>query len=539
MKRYKSSPLLLPALLVTGCASVGQVAAPVTQTATKPTPVIEQSGPTASSSDQTLIQSIPEIDNAAAPSAGVAIDDWATPVTVDVWDRMREGFGLEGRAQPQVRKAIKRYKRTPRDVEYGLQRGDPYIAYILDAVQQRNYPTEIVLLPFVESSFDPFAYSHGRAAGLWQFIPATGRIYGLKQDWWYDERRDVIASTTAALDYLGKLHRQFDGDWLLALAAYNSGSGTVSKAIRRNRKAGKPTDFWHLKLPKETRAYVPRLIAISTLVREPEQHGITLPPLAARPAFAEVETNGQLDIGIAAELAGVETKTLYQLNPGFNRWATHPDGPHRLLVPVSSASVFSENLANLPAEHRSRWVRHKITGGQTLSGIAKQYDTTVAVLRDANDLSGSTIRTGRHLLVPVAARDATQYAALKRTSAPRGQGSKTTYRVRNGDSLWEIAQKHRVSVRQVARWNRIGTKTVIRPGQKLVIWTKGTDGKDNDRVRSIRYTVRRGDSLYLISKKFNVSIAELRRWNKLDEDKFIQPGQQLTLYVDITRPSRS
>ena len=247
----------------------------------------------------------------------------------------------------------------------------------------------------------------------------------------------------------------------------------------------------------------------------------------------------KLDIGVAAELAGVEAETLYQLNPGFNRWATHPDGPHRLLVPAASASVFSENLANLPAEHRLKWVRHKITKGQTLSGIAQKYDTTVAVLRDANDLSGNTIRSGKHLLVPVAARDATQYAALKRNQAPRGKGSKTTYRVRNGDSLWNIARKHSVSVRQVARWNRIGTNTVIRPGQTLVIWTKDAGDKQHKRVRSIRYTVRSGDSLYLISKKFNVSVAELRRWNNLDKNKYIQPGQRLTLYVDITRVSRS
>ncbi len=533
MKLNYYSLVLLPALLAAGCAMVEPAVTPVAQTGAMPGAGTDPAAPDPAPVAQTAPGSIPEIDQAQSPSAGLA----TAPPPENIWIRLRKGFRLEGAQQAQVRKAINRYKRVPRDVEYVLQRGDPYIAYILNEVERRGYPTEIVLLPFVESSYDPFAYSHGRASGLWQFIPATGRIYGLKQDWWYDERRDVVASTTAALDFLGKLHRQFDGDWLLALAAYNSGSGTVSSAIRRNRKAGKPTDFWHLKLPKETRVYVPRLMAISAMVRDPDRYGIILPALTTTPAFAEVDTGGQLDIGIAAELAGVETETLYRLNPGFNRWATHPDGPHRLLVPASSATVFSGNLANLPAENRLKWVRHKVTRGQTLSGIAQKYDTRVAVLRDANDLSGTTIRAGQHLLVPVAARDATQYAALKRNTAPRGQGSKTTYRVRNGDSLWNIAQQHSVSVRQVARWNRIGTNAVIRPGQKLVIWTKGSGGKNNERVRSIRYTVRSGDSLYLISKKFNVSIAELRRWNKLDEDKYIQPGQQLTLYVDVTRSS--
>jgi membrane-bound lytic murein transglycosylase D len=533
MKLNNYSPVLLPLLLAAGCTTLEPVTTPVTHTGSVSSTATEPVTPDPAPTAQTATGSIAEIDQAPSTSAGLV----TAPAPEDIWIRLRKGFRLEGVEQAQVRKAINRYKRSPRDVEYVLQRGDPYIAYILSEVERRGYPTEIVLLPFVESGYDPFAYSHGRASGLWQFIPATGRIYGLKQDWWYDERRDVVASTTAALDFLGKLHRQFDGDWLLALAAYNSGSGTVSSAVRRNRKAGKPTDFWHLKLPKETRVYVPRLMAISAMVRDPDRYGIILPALTATPAFTEVDIGGQLDIGIAAELAGVATETLYRLNPGFNRWATHPDGPHRLLVPASSATVFSGNLANLPAENRLKWVRHKVTRGQTLSGIAQKYDTRVAVLRDANDLSGTTIRTGQHLLVPVAARDATQYAALKRNTAPRGKGSKTTYRVRNGDSLWNIAQQHSVSVRQVARWNRIGTNAVIRPGQKLVIWTRESGGGHGTRTRSIRYTVRSGDSLYLIAKKFNVSIAELRRWNKLDENKYIQPGQQLTLYVDVTRPS--
>lgn len=533
MKLHNYSPLLLPLLLVHGCASLEPATPPVSESLAQAIPP-DDCYPEADS----LGDIIAAIDATAAPAAGVSTT-LTTPFTQEIWTGLREGFALESAEQAQVRKAIKRYRQSPRDVELILQRSDPYLAYILNEVRQRGYPTEIVLLPFVESSFDPFAYSHGRAAGLWQFIPATGRIYGLKQDWWYDERRDVVASTEAALDFLGKLYRQFDQDWLLALAAYNSGSGTVRSAMRRNRKAGKPTDFWHLQLPKETRAYVPRLIAISAIVNDPDRYGIILPPLSTTPAFAKVDTGGQLDIGIAAELAGVETETLYQLNPGFNRWATHPDGPHRLLVPAASASVFSQNLANLPAEQRLKWVRHRIKRGETLSGVAQKYSTTVAVLRDANDLRGTTIRAGSHLLVPVAARDAAQYAALKRSTPPRGKGSKTTYEVRNGDSLWNIARKHSVSVKQVARWNRIGTKTPIRPGQQLVIWTKDSDGQHKQRVRSVRYTVRSGDSLFRISKKFNVSIAELRRWNKLDKDKHIRPGQQLTLYVDVTKLSRS
>lgn len=512
--RYSLS--ILSALLLASCATVEPVPAPAALAEPVAAPAIEQPAQTVPAAN-----AIP----AQAPR--------------DTWAELRDGFRLADIEHKSVRRAISRYSRSPRDVKDIFVRGKPYMTYILDEVSLRGFPTEIALLPFVESGFDPFAYSHGRAAGLWQFIPGTGKIYGLKQDWWQDERRDIIASTEAALDHLDKLQQQFEGDWLLALAAYNSGSGTVRSAMRRNRKAGKPTDFWHLKLPRETRDYVPRLLAISAIVRQPEKYGISLPELPANAAFAMVDTDGQLDIAVAAELAGVTTDELYRLNPGFNRWATHPDGPHRLLVPNASADVFRDNLFAMPENERTRWVRHRINKGETLSHIAQKYDTTVAVLRSTNQLSGTTVRTGRHLLVPVASRDASQYAAIKTSITPRGRGSKTTYRVKDGDSLWVIAKKHSVTVHQVARWNRLGTRGIIRPGQELVIWVKDAGGAQDKRLRSIRYTVRSGDSLYLISRKFSVSIAELRRWNKLDENKYLQPGQKLTLYVDVTRLSSS
>ena len=529
---HKAAVLLL-ALLGAGCAMHGPVEMPVEQ-------ATEDSG--ADTPCESVAESSADplpllIEHAQPTAAGPLLQDAPRIVTRDPWSRLRDGFMLEAGDHKAVRKAIRKYSRSPRDVEIIFERGDPYIAYILDEVEQRGYPTELALLPFVESGYDPFAYSHDRAAGLWQFIPGTGRMYGLQQDWWYDGRRDVVASTRAALAYLGKMQQKFDGDWLLALAAYNAGSGKVSKAIRINRKAGKPIDFWHLKLPRETRSYVPRLLAISHIVREPERYGVTLPPIADEPAFAVVDTGGQLDIGIAAELAGVQTDTLYRLNPGFNRWATHPDGPHRLLVPAASAEVFGQNLAGLPEEQRLKWVRHKITRGQTLSHIASKYDTTVAVLKSANQLSGTTIRSGRHLLVPVAARDVTQYAALNRAlEGGNTRGNRTTYRVRNGDNLWDIARLHNVSVKQVARWNRLDSRAVIRPGQKLVIWSKAGGSPYDGQVRSISYTVRSGDSLYTIAKRYDVTIADLRRWNALDKGSYIQPGQQLTLYVDVTRP---
>jgi membrane-bound lytic murein transglycosylase D len=485
----------------------------------------------------------PVLHDQAAPAAGTVTQVHLNPripaplpADDDFWQGVRNGFRLSEGHRKSVTRQVDIYSNHTRQVERVLQRAEPYLAYIHNEVERRGFPAEITLLPFVESGFDPFAYSHGRAAGLWQFIPSTGKRYGLQQDWWFDGRRDVVASTTAALDYLEKLQRQFDGDWLLALAAYNSGEGTVLQAIRRNRKAGKPTDFWNLALPPETATYVPRLLAICAIVKHPEKYGVDLIPVDTTPAFLVVDTGSQLDLAVAADLAGMDIEVLYRFNPGFNRWATHPEGPHRLAIPVEKSGLFRENLANLPEAERVKWVRHKIRRGETLSHIASHYNTTVRVLRGTNELRGTNIRAGSHLLIPVAAKDPARYAALKKQLQTRHpSGSRITYKVQHGDSLWDIARKHKVTVNQVTRWNRLDSGALIKPGQKLVIWQGGTGLHKGRRIRSVYYTVRHGDTLYEISRKFNVTIRELRQWNELPKGKYLQPGQNLKLYVDVTR----
>ena len=455
------------------------------------------------------------------------------------WQQLRSGLQLDGSRHVEVQRQLAHYRKNAGQVEAIFQRGAPYLGYIQDEVSKREFPAEITLLPFVESSYDPFAYSHGRAAGLWQFIPETARIYGLQQEWWYDGRRDVVSSTQAALDYLDRLQKQFDGDWLLALAAYNSGSGTVSRAIRRNRKAGKPTDFWHLALPPETSDYVPKLLAISAVVAQPDTYGISLEPLPVQAMFEVVPTGGQLDLAVAAELAGLEMEELHRLNPGLNRWATPPDGPHRLAIPNGRVSEFRDNLAALPEAERIKWVRYKIQQGDTLSQIATHYDTTTAVLVHTNNLDGTGIQTGKHLLIPVAVKQPERYNVLAdHLQTKRAEANKLTYRVRDGDNLWSIANRHKVSVRQITRWNRLDSGALIRPGQNLVIWQSRKGGAEKI-VRTVYYRVRSGDSLYGIAQKFNVSITDLRRWNKLPEGKYLQPGQNLKLYVDVTRVMRS
>lgn len=470
----------------------------------------------------------------------------AKPVSDDLWQLTREHMQLNlDNDQPRLQTQFKWYARHPQYMQRVSTRASRYYYYILSEVIKRDMPAEIALLPIVESAYDPFAYSHGRAAGAWQFIPGTAKHFGLKSSWWYDGRRDIIASTDAALTYLQQLHKRFD-DWELALAAYNCGGGTVSKAIRRNKEKGLPTDFWSLKLPKETRAYVPKLLAIARLIRDAEQQSIPLAPIANTPAFELVELESQIDLAQAADLGSITTQELYQFNPGFNRWATDPDGPHHLLIPVASVDQFRTRLAKLPAEQRVNWTRYKIRSGDTISTIATQYKTTSTVIRNANKLQNNSIRAGRYLLIPSAKHQASDYVLSqsqrfnrKENQLSQSNRNKSSYKVKSGDSFWKIANQNKVSVRQLASWNHMAPGDPLRTGQTLTIWKsptkQGLNRSDEQLIRRIGYSVRNGDSLYAIAGHFSVSIKDIRRWNNLDNSQYLQPGQKLTLYVDITK----
>lgn len=464
----------------------------------------------------------------------------------DLISRMIKGFSLSYPDERRVRQELNWYSSHPGYIQRIQERAEPYLHFILEEIDQRGMPSEIALLPAVESAFQPFAYSPGRAAGMWQFIPSTGRHFGLKQNWWYDGRRDLISSTQAALDYLQSLNRQFDGDWELALAAYNSGAGTVRSAIRRNKKKGRATDFWSLDLPDETSAYVPRLLALSEIFRHPDDHGISLMNFPDEAYFTTVDIGSQLDLALAADMAGLPIQDLYLLNSGFNRWATDPDGPHRLNLPLDKADTFVAALEKLPAEQRLTWKRYKIKPGDSLSVIARQHKTTVKLLRRVNKLHGNSIRAGRHLLIPVSshALEHYVYSAEQRTASIQNRqrkGSKQHYVVKPGDSLWKIARNHNVSYRKLAKWNGMAPGDPLKTGQRLVIWTDQTvtaeisplDLQPAGTQSSLHYKVRRGDSLSRIAARFKVSVSDLKRWNTLS-GKYLQPGQRLKLYVDVT-----
>jgi membrane-bound lytic murein transglycosylase D len=513
MRPFNLTSAVLCLLLLNGCSTLTP---PASSTATEPDSKAKA----------------PAVETRQVPAAA----DAQPAPEADLWSALRTDFSLPDKQHARVKKQARVYKKNPHHVERVFDTGSPYIAYIHAEIRKRDLPGEIALLPFIESGYNPFAYSSGHAAGLWQFIPSTGKHFGLKQDQWYDGRRDVIASTEAALDYLEQLNGEFRGDWLLTFAAYNAGGGTVRKAIRKNRENGKPADYWHLDLPTETEKYIPKLLAISTVVEFPDHYNVSLPDIGTEPVFVAIDAGRQLDISMAAELAGMDADRLYAINPGLSHRVMPPEGPYTLAVPAAKSGRFETRLAQLPDDQGIRQLTHVVQPGETLSGIAQRYQTSVAALGRINGIEPDRIRSGQTLAIIGPPKSTQTTLVAKRQRNINETSRRLTYRVKPGDNLWNIARRHRVSVGQVANWNRIDNDALLRPGQKLVIWKGGKAPASAQ--KPVIHTVRRGDSLYRISREYNVSVAQLRKWNNLPEGRYLQPGQDLKLFVDATQATR-
>ena len=455
----------------------------------------------------------------------------ALPTIYDnLWDRVTAGFSLQGYySHPAVIHEVARYQTSQMLFDRVAERASPYLFWIVEELERRELPLELALIPVVESGFNPTAYSQQDAAGLWQFIAATGNKYGLEQNWWYDGRRDPIASTIAALDYLEALYARFDQDWLLAFAAYNTGEGNVIRAIRKNQRNSQPTDFWSLPLATETKAHVPRILAIAKIVANTKEYGIDLASLPNDPYFDIVEVNSQIDLSLAARLADLELERLEQLNPAYLQWATHPDAQQTLLLPKNRVPAFTQKLAALPSQDRVTWDRYEIRSGDSLGAIARNLSTRVDILRTVNNLNGDQIIAGKSLLVP-------RTSSPDQLVAPAGwqQQTDTTtlivpehYQVKPGDSLWAIARKFDLKSGDIAQWNKLEPRSVLRPGQILAL--KSTTSNENNNLinsdRNFTYQVESGDSLAKIARQFNVTLDQILSWNDIDNDRRIYPGQ--------------
>ena len=460
----------------------------------------------------------------------------------DVFDRMRAGFKIDDVDSPRIDQQLAFYANNPDYLERVFGRAVPYMHHIVKEIESRGMPLELALLPVVESAFEPYAQSWVRANGLWQFMPGTGERFGLKQDWWYDGRRDVLASTRAALDYLQYMHDEFFDDWLLAVAGYNCGEARVQREVAKNRALGKPVDFFSLNLPSETRAYVPKLMAMRRLIANPEDYGIAFSPIPNEPYFARVDTGGQLDLSLAAELAGITVDEMYELNPGFHRWATDPAGPHFLLVPRDTADAFQRNLELLSPDERVRVSLHKVRQGESVASISKKYKTQPIVVRDMNNLGSDALVVGSEIRVPTAVVNLPAKVMLAAARVD-GRGNRSGRRpavhvVRSGDSLWAIAKRHRMNVNTLARLNGMGPGDTLRAGQKLVLNTRGGGSSAGGKSvssgggRSVSYQVRSGDTLSRIAQVFGVTVSDLVNWNGISKHATLRVGQKLTVNVN-------
>ncbi|MET0950345.1 MAG: LysM peptidoglycan-binding domain-containing protein [Pseudomonas sp.] len=462
----------------------------------------------------------------------------------DVWERMRQGFQLQqgNDLNPRIDQQRLWFANNPSFLENAGERGSLYMHYIVERLEERNMPLELALLPVIESAYNPMAVSRSSAVGLWQFIPSTGRYFNLRQTSFYDGRRDVQASTVAALDYLSKLHDMFNGDWLLALAAYNAGEGTVSRAIERNDKLNLPTDYWNLPLPQETKDYVPKLLALSQVVLAPEAYGVNLNPIANRPYFEVVELNQRMDLSKVAAMANIDEDELFQLNPAFKKRMT-VDGPQHLLVPTSKAQLLTASLSTMKPQELVDWQQYRVRPGDTLASLASRYQVSVSSLKSSNKIAGNNLRVGQALTIPTQPGMSPAQPVFEEVARNDKPLRSRSYKVKPGENLTMIAKANKVDVKDLQHWNKLSGQG-LKVGQTLIMEdktkarstvvasasTKAKPGAREADKKSMQYKIQKGDSMYLVAKRFNVEMQHLKRWNPRTGSA-LKPGQTLTVYL--------
>ena len=475
---------------------------------------------TVSNSDVILLDSKPI--NAKSEKI---VENQLNETPVDIWERIRRELTIKIPNDQIAATSIYRERlyKNQSAVNRISKSGQRYLFHTLSRAQELDLPVELALLPFVESEFDPYAKSVDGATGIWQFMPATGKEWGLKSNWWYDGKKDVLASTEAALKFLSYLHQKFDEDWLLAMAAYNTGPTRVNRAIKKNKTQDKGIRFWDLDLPKETTAYVPKLLVLCELINNPKSFEVNLPSIANRPYFQRVKIPGQLDLMQAADLAGLKPETIYELNPGFNQWATDPSGPHYLLLPIGVSDRFITQLESLDENDLVRWDRYKIRRGDSLSRIASRYKIEVAVLKEINGMNDDLIIAGKEIMVP-------RGSAWADKQSPREQ----LYIVLKGDTLWNISRKFKVSIEDLVLWNELNLEKPLQINQEIKIFSRYERIRQDLPSRELRtmlYPVKSGDTISRIASKFEISPQKIQEWNEIEDVSKIFPGQVLKLFL--------
>lgn len=444
----------------------------------------------------------------------------------DLWPELSERFFITPAHTHNFEDYLNYYLKNPNYLTRISDRAKPYLYFILQEVKNRQMPYEVALLPVVESGFQPYAKSYQSAAGLWQFMPNTGEMFGLERNWWYDGRQDIHRSTKAALNYLQELYVQNEYDWLLALASYNAGYGNVLKAKRLylNKNPNGDANFWNIRkyLPKETQHYVPQLLAVTYLVKHRQSYQITLNPIENHVYFEKVNLNQQVDFNSLAKITGVAKEQIKLLNAGYLQPTTPPKGPFEILLPVAASQTFKAALQKQPEILAVQWTKHVVKKGESLSVIAEKYKTRAAAIQRLNDMKNTHIRVGKTLLIPVPVQYAKQL--LKPKAPVEYQGNIVYHKVKSGESLWTIARYYDITTKELCQWNNIGIRDPLYKGQNLKI-------RSNQYGKQVTYTLKNGDSLWTVAQKYKVSTNQLARWNQISEAEVLQPGQKISVWV--------
>jgi membrane-bound lytic murein transglycosylase D len=459
----------------------------------------------------------------------IQADQYLDPIPVEpslripnyenVWDRIKDTSSLDAdNLDDKTLEYVNQYLSNPAQLDKLLEKGRYFIYFVLEELERYKLPPELALLPYIESNYDPFSISSSGAMGIWQFMPATARIYGLKDTWWYEQRHDPLVSSRAAIRYLAYLHNRFNKKITYTLAAYNGGPTLLEKRIKLNKKAGKLTDFKNLKLPTQTQEYVPKFKAILAIVLNSEKYEIKLPDFPNKPVLGKIELNGQVEILAFSEFAGLKPEFVYKLNAGYTKWASPPGDKTIFNIPIELEEVLNLKKENFIQTNQINWVTHRVSKGDSLWKIAEEFDTEVNVLKKVNYLSSNVLSLNQELLIPLS-NDQNQ------TFIPY-----QAHIISEGDTLWNLGIQYNISPAEIAKTNGLKMSSPLRIGSELNIGNKNIYRTINSKKRTILYSVKQGDSLYRIADIFNIEISDIKKINELSTNE-IKPGQVLKIII--------
>ena len=441
------------------------------------------------------------------------------PAYEDVWDRIRAASSSKQiKLDEKTLQYINAYLASPSQLNKLLEKGRYFIYFVLEELDRYRLPPELALLPYIESNYDPFSISASGAMGIWQFMPATARIYGLKDTWWYEQRHDPLVSSKAAVRYLAYLHNRFNKEITYTLAAYNGGPTLLEKKIKLNKKANKPTNYKNLKLPKQTQEYVPKFMAILELVLNAEKYGINLPNFPNKQVLGSVELDGQVEILAFSEFAGLKPEFVYKLNAGYTKWASPPGNKTIFNVPIELEGILNLKKDKFIQTNQINWVTHKVSQGDSLWKIAEEFDTEVNVLIKVNYLASNILSLNQELLIPLSNDQNQSFIPYQ------------AHIISEGDTLWNLGIRYKISPTEIAKNNGLRMNSPLTIGKELNIGNKNIYRTINSKKRTILYSVKQGDSLYRIADIFNIEISDIRSINELSNNE-IKPGQVLKIII--------